>query len=185
MELAIVSLIFFVTGMFLGFTLTVYSLSSILKKTSIDKQDTLLKKTAEEHEMIGSIKYRFKQIANIQEEQLSIISKIEGPSKGAAYSRGRNNISKYVEELEKTKIDIFRSILEDGFDPIVTIYDYDGNQRSIKMSEAVSIADKELENTKPTKKPTNNIKKTDSNIPGEIIPFKPRSNNENGNPKTD
>ena len=109
---------------------------------SLEKDSNKKKvKSAEAHEMIGSIKYRFKEIESITVKQLELMDLIQAPNKGAAHAKGKRGILKNITELEDSKMDIFRSILKDGFDPKVTIYDENGEKVDMKMSAALKKSD--------------------------------------------
>ena len=98
-----------------------------------DKPDDSLIKAIEKQE---SIQKRFAEIEKIREEQSSIIRALEGPSKGAAFSRFRNGAYSEVKKLEQECIDIMQSIVDDDFDPLLTV-DEGGEICKIKMSELI------------------------------------------------
>ena len=98
-------------------------------------------RTPQAHEMIGSIKYRFKEIESITMKQLELMDMLQAPNKGAAHARGKKTLVDSISSLEDNKMDIFRSILKDGFDPKVTIYDENGQKVDMKMSEALKKSD--------------------------------------------
>jgi len=90
-------------------------------------------------EMIwASAKERFDKALAISHEQSQMISKIEGPSRGALYSKWRNDTRSQLLALEREKMDIFRSIIADGLDPLVSVMGDDGEVVKKKMSETVA-----------------------------------------------
>lgn len=106
--------------------------------SSLSKKDEKkLKESASKLELMGSVKYRFTQVNEITERQLSIVSQAERPSASAAHSRYKNDMAGLLKSLEEEKMNIFRSILKDGIDPNLTIM-IDGESKKIRMSEAVA-----------------------------------------------
>ena len=91
-------------------------------------------------EKLGSVKYRFKLVEEITNEQTGLIKSIDRPSASAAHSRHKNGVISRLKELEDKKADIFRSILDDGLDPMITIVDpQTGAPQKLKMSEALAM----------------------------------------------
>lgn len=103
-------------------------------KSKVEKLVTEIKK-----EMIwASAKQRFDQVLKINEQQNDLIGAVEGPSRGALFSKWRNDKRGQLLELEREKMDIFRSILKDGLDPLVNVMGDDGEVTKKKMSETVA-----------------------------------------------
>lgn len=87
-------------------------------------------------ELMGSIKERFKKVDEMIQEQLNLMSMIDGPSKGASHSRYKGEIARRIKELEESKLDIYKTILADGIDPILTAV-VEGDTSKMKLSDAV------------------------------------------------
>jgi len=124
----------------------------VSKKKELSKAD---------REMIGSIKYRLKNIESITIKQLKLMDMIQAPNKGSAHARGKRDLMGSIEDLEKEKMDIFRSILKDGFDPTVSVCDETGYKVEMKMSAAITKSEKH--------------NKTEDNVPLPPNPFRDRT----------
>jgi hypothetical protein len=121
------------------FTLIIFAIMGTHLSKKYDNE-TDLKDTISDIELMGSVKYRFSKVTEITERQLELVSRTERPSASAAHSRHKNSIVGELKSLEQEKIEIFRSILKDGIDPKLQIV-IDGKPSTMKMSEAVELFD--------------------------------------------
>lgn len=87
-------------------------------------------------EMMGSIKERFNKVDEMIQEQLSLMSAIDGPSRGASHSKYKGEIARRIKELEENKLAVYKTILADGIDPTLTAI-VDGDASKMKLSDAV------------------------------------------------
>jgi hypothetical protein len=102
----------------------------------------------------GSVNYRFKQIKKLTEKQFDIAKMIEGPSRGPSFSKYRRQAQKDIQELEDQKLEIFRSMVDDNVDPLISTLDLQGNERKLRVSEM--LAEQEAKSTtKPNTDPNN------------------------------
>lgn len=147
-----------------------------LKQQKSDDKD--LKKILKDVELMGSVKYRFAKANEITEAQLDLVSQAERPSASAAHSRHKNDIIRRLKQLEEEKIDLFRSILKDGVDPVLSVM-IDGVQQTIKMSEAVMMHENNHEGPAPVVEKTETI--TPKNRTLKLV-TETRSDNEPGDP---
>ena len=83
-------------------------------------------------ETMTSVKERFKQVDEIIQEQLGLMSSIDGPSRGASHSKYKSEIARRIKKLEENKLAIYKTILADGVDPTLTaIIDGDLNHLTL------------------------------------------------------
>jgi hypothetical protein len=85
-----------------------------------------------------SVRARFDQIQKIIDRQISLQQSTSAPSKSASHSRWKNDLNRQILEMEKEKIEICRSILADGVDPLITIMGNNNEIVKIRMSEAIT-----------------------------------------------
>lgn len=127
-----------------------------------ETSEAFLKKT----ELVGSAKLRFNKIEDITADQLSLIKQLDMPSSSASHSRYKNTLIRQLSDMENEKIEIMRSIVKDGIDPVVS-FSIDGEIQKMKMSEAVTRHDAK-----------SNVTKTDSKIPHKKNKLQLVTNNE-------
>lgn len=163
----------FITGVI---TLLITAIIFGLRQQKEDDRD--LKKIMKEVELMGSVKYRFAKANEITEQQLDLVSQAERPSASASHSRHKNDIIRRLKQLEEEKIDLFRSILKDGVDPVLSIV-IDGVPTTMKMSEAVDIHDNNQDRPMIPEKKTDTI--TPKNRALKLV-TEERSNNEPSDP---
>lgn len=168
----------FVFGMITGASLILLILGIVgshLSKRYDNETD--LKDTIKDIELMGSVKYRFTRVTEITDRQLELVTRAERPSASAAHSRHKNSIIGELKALEQEKIEIFRSILADGIDPKLSIV-IDGKPSTMKMSEAVALYDTNAGNA-----PSAPQSKTETNTPrnnGLKLVHNQESNDESG-----
>ena len=105
-----------------------------------------------------SIIARLKQAQAITEQQLDIRDATDQPSKNALHSRYKNGLVGDIKKLEEEKLAILKSILDDGFDPTISVRDDNGDVRELPLSHFVN-------NSAATEKPT------DPNAPKRVGRF--------------
>ncbi len=93
------------------------------------------KKAAEQGHATESIQDRLTKVQLITKQQLELASMVDMPSKNALHSRYKNDLHHEIRRMEDDKNVIFRSILRDGHDPLVTILNASQEQETIKLSE--------------------------------------------------
>jgi len=69
--------------------------------------------------------------------QLELTAQLEAPTKGTSHSFWKRDLQSQIMDMEEEKMDIFRSILSDGVDPVLVTMGLDGEREDIKMSVAV------------------------------------------------
>lgn len=91
-----------------------------------------------------SIKERLLKAADITKIQMELRSQQEMPSKNALHSRHKNGLVYEINDLEEQKLSILRSVLGDGFDPMITIINDGGGREEVPLSSYVDRAEKAL-----------------------------------------
>lgn len=181
---------FFLIGILFGALATLGFLTGIsIRATKLDEKQ--VRKIVDEAEKIGSIRQRFEQAQELSAQQLDLIDQAYQPSKSASHSRYKNGLLQQVEDIEKEKIEIFRSIVADGADPYLHLAGPDGELEKIRMSEAIKRAEEGLDLPPPL--PQDSDPKTDTISPQDdasnVIDFakkiKEKRNGKSGSSKTD
>jgi hypothetical protein len=132
---------FFGAGLFISFGL--YQVHKIKKVKNI-LIDQIKKKASELEAKKGSIKDRLVKASNIAQTQMDLKSQSEMPSKNALHSRHKNGIVYEIQDLEQEKLSILRSVLGDGFDPMITVINDGGVKEEIPLSAYVAQAEQLL-----------------------------------------
>jgi hypothetical protein len=167
-----------------GLVIWLGSMLSTKKKYSKEEIERLVKNA----QTVGSVAYRYSIVEDIMNRQLELAAQLEAPTKGTSHSRWKQDIQKQIMQMEEEKMDLFRSILEDGVDPVLVTMSADGQREDIKMSEALKRFDADNETFPPT---TPSRKKTESKNPREnesnvVQMFKSEEKpNESSNPEVD
>jgi hypothetical protein len=86
----------------------------------------------------GAIKLKIERINEISKIQLDYIGALDRPNASASHARHKNNLVSQVKSLEEEKITLFKSILEDGMDPLLTVV-IDGVTKNLRASELLPI----------------------------------------------
>lgn len=79
-----------------------------------------------------------KEVAVCSEQQGAYLGQINQPSKNALHSKFKNDIIRHIKDLETRKIDLFRRILKEGYDPEIPSTAPDGTAVRVKLSVAVA-----------------------------------------------
>lgn len=178
-------------GVLLGIVGTLMFLALIsVRAGRLDEKQ--VKMIIDEAEKIGSIKYRFEQAQELSAQQLDLLNQAYQPSMSAAHSRYKNGLIHRVEEIEKEKIEIFRTIVKDGVDPYLQLAGPDGKLEKVRMSEAIKRSEQGLGITPRPELRKEPTKKTDSKSPREnasnVIDFakiREKRNGKSSDSKTD
>lgn len=88
-------------------------------------------------ELSGSIKWRMGRIEELCKQQVDLTSSINVPSKNAMHSKHKWTILASIKDLERTKLDLMRSVVADGIDLTVVVTDANGGKETLKMSELI------------------------------------------------
>ena len=135
-------------GMFMAYGY--YQLSKI-KKAKSKFAENLKKKLSEFGDKTESVKTRLLKAHDLTQQQLELRAQAEMPSKNALHSRHKNGLVYEIQKLEEEKIAILKSIVDDGFDPTITVLDEAGNRQELPLSSFVNHSQlKQAEEDSPT-----------------------------------
>jgi hypothetical protein len=109
-----------------------------MKKLKDKILDDLKNKLTEQDSKRDSIIARLKQAQAITEQQLDIRAATDEPSKNALHSRYKNGLIGDIKKLEEEKIAILKSILEDGFDPLISVREDSGELKELPLSHFIN-----------------------------------------------
>jgi len=185
----LIGMIFGVAGVIvLGLTGAAIWLTSLLStKKKYSKVE--IQKIVKDAQTVGSVAYRYTIIEEIMNRQLELTAQLEAPTKGTSHSFWKRDIQDQIMDMEEEKMDIFRSILSDGLDPIFTIIGVDGGKENIKMSVAIQRYETHNDrvpsvSSSRTKTESNKSCKNESNlIP--LFKSKENSNDKSSDPEAD
>jgi len=105
----------------------------------------------------ASIKDRLAQASKLAMTQAELRSQAEMPSKNSTHSKHKNGLISEIQSLEQQKIDILKTILAEGFNPIITVVQDGGAKQEVPLSEYVGAAQATVDaalGTKPNVPPT-------------------------------
>ena len=138
---------------------------NVKKKAGTESVADRTTKLLNQAELIGSVKYRFKLITKLTEEQQNLVSRLEGPSSGPAFSKHRNSVYAQVNDLERQKSEIMETILEDGLDPKISMVTPEGETVDVKLSEYLAIRKSKEDNKNlAPNKPVSKVVKKEENV---------------------
>lgn len=130
--------IVFILGMLAG--AVVLATTILYQAQKIKRKLDFIDKAALDTEIANKVRRMFAEIHEITEEQMILMPYIESPSANASHSHHKNETIRKIKSLEERKIELFRSILDIGIDPTITMF-VDGESKQVKMSEALRIQD--------------------------------------------
>jgi hypothetical protein len=96
-----------------------------------------------------TIRQRLAEAGRIADEQAQLRAMAEMPSKNSLHSRHKNNLVGQLFELEAQKISILKTVLGEGFDPMITILRDGGVQEEISLSQYVAQAEESMNLNNP------------------------------------
>lgn len=123
--------------------LNIKSILKLVKKELVAAYDEGVK--------YGSIKLKLDRINEISSEQIKYFGALERPNASAAHSRHKNSIVSQIKAMEAEKIELFKSILDSGVDPLLTVV-IEGETKSMRASELLPILTNETTDTTPQSK---------------------------------
>lgn len=118
-------------------------------------------------ERLGKLKTvseQFLKLKKITDEQMALFGTTQSPSASASHSKHKNSIVRKIQALEKEKRVVMQSILDAGVDPEITTIDDSGNQKTMKLSEAMKLQPIEDIKDTPPKTDSKSPRKKDGNI---------------------
>ena len=111
-------------------------LNAFLKyEKEVDRLVVDINKSYKQAELIGSVKERFNQFHALSADQLDLLGQADRPSANASHSKFKNSIVRELKYLEEKKKAILKSVLDDGIDIEIVMYNQNGVQTKMKISE--------------------------------------------------
>jgi hypothetical protein len=136
-------LLMYLLGFGMGFGVFVaygsYQVRKLRKKRD-DLFEEVKKKALEMETRSSSIRDRLAQASKLAQVQAELRMQAEMPSKNATHSRHKNGLISEMNDLELQKLDILRTILAEGFDPVITVVQDNGSKQDVPLSEYVATA---------------------------------------------
>jgi len=131
--------------------------SSDIAKAKVKNTDSLVQRVIEKTKSLKpldpSVKTRLDESFDITERQLSILGQLDMPQSGPLHGKHKNLLVYELKTLETKKMEILKSIIEDGYNPKLVIINSDSGEReSVFLSEFLSkqaATDKEAALAKP------------------------------------
>lgn len=161
--------VIFGASIFMGYGF--YQVTKIKKiKASLTTQ--IQTKSAEMDQKKDSIKNRLIKASEIAQTQMAIRAQQEMPSKNALHSRYKNGLIGELQDLEQQKIDILRTVLAEGFNPMITILNEKGSQEEIPLSEYVDQAAAILDTNQGNPPPPPSNDPTQPRKAGKFVVYK-------------
>lgn len=153
------NILFFIAGGLVA-TIALFTVGYMALRSDAKKVKDLLEKAKQEQEdqdtKMKTVHSRLKRAAEISTKQLEIAQAIDQPSKNSLHSKYKNQLVGEVKELEKEKRALLRSIIQDGFDPDLTITNQNGEKEQISLSQYMirnGIEPQELDDSVPPPPP--------------------------------
>ena len=117
--------------------------SSEVAKAKAQKTDSILQQLLEKTKSLKpldpSVKARLEESFDITERQLSILGSLDMPQSGPLHGKHKNLLMHELKTLETRKMELLKSIIEDGYNPKLVIINSDSGEReSVFLSEFLS-----------------------------------------------
>jgi hypothetical protein len=111
--------------------------------------DELKKKAQEMDDKRESIKQRLVKASELAQAQTELRAQAEMPSKNSLHSRYKNGLVEEITNLEYQKLDILKTVLAEGFDPMITVLNDAGGKEEMALSVYVNEALSTLNKVRP------------------------------------
>jgi len=134
-------LFFFIIGVLVGAGAFIsYGLHEVhkMKKAKQTLLDEVKKKATELEQKTNSIKERLVKASQISQTQTDLRNQAEMPSKNGLHSKYKNGLVAEISELEQEKINILKTIIVDGFNPIITVIQDGGTKEEVPLSDYIA-----------------------------------------------
>jgi hypothetical protein len=148
-------LLVFLSGMISGVLLFITYGIYKMRKLEKMKEDLLGKLETKAKDLKGqqSIIERLRAASEIAQQQLDLRDAAQQPSKNATHSRYKNGLISELQELEQQKVAILQSILNDGFDPKITVLNSAGEREEMPLSEFLQVESAKSAEASPKEAP--------------------------------
>jgi hypothetical protein len=143
-----------------------------LKKKKDELLEEVKRRAADLEAKSSSIRDRLAQASALAQTQADLRSQAEMPSKNSTHSKHKNGLISEIQSLEQQKLDILRTILAEGFNPLITVVHDGGTKQEVSLSEYVAAAQSNVDalaggkrNETPAPTPS------DPNLPKQVGKF--------------
>lgn len=143
----------------------IYYLSRKMSKKLKKMKDDLMKQLYDRKEELEGlqnetlnpkgqeIRRRLMQASEIAQHQMILRARAEQPSANALDSRYKNGLIGEITTLEHQKLEILKSIIDDGHNPSITVVGGSGEKEEMKLSDYLNEAFTQLGDSTPTPAP--------------------------------
>lgn len=101
-----------------------------------------------------TVKTRLDRAFDITEQQLGIMGALDMPQSSASHGKYKNDLISQLKSLEKEKLDILKSILNDGYNPSLVVLNASTNEKEkITLKDFVARYDDVEDDTPPPPPP--------------------------------
>ena len=83
----------------------------------------------------ADIRARIRKVKDLTDMQMALQIQTDGPQRNAMDGKFKNTIIKDIKDLEEQKVEILKSIITDGFDPVISVANPDGTVETITLSQ--------------------------------------------------
>jgi hypothetical protein len=143
-----------------GISAMVYFSHLVVVMTKVLAGTVKLPNTTEQEGKVARITEKIKKAIALGKEQLDLFGKLDGPNKGAAHSKWKNELGARIRDLETQKIALYQEIVAEGFDPLITMIDANGEPQQVKMSDVCKSYAVKNPDATPAPKPTSTLAPT-------------------------
>jgi hypothetical protein len=88
----------------------------------------------------NSIKERLTKASELAQQQMALKAQMEMPSQNALHSKYKNGLVGELQDMEQQKLDLLKTVLAEGFDPMITVVSETGVKTEIPLSTYVNEA---------------------------------------------
>jgi len=134
--MTIMLLSYFFLGFFLGSAATTLIIRSRLKKIC-EQERALIESTLKALKLETenpSVRDRLRKAQELTKKQLDLFSVIDMPQKNSLDGKYKQQLNEEIRLLEEEKNELLGSILNDGFDPVITVVNEHSKNESMKLS---------------------------------------------------
>ena len=132
-------IVFAIYGFFLGAVLSYLFTSRILLPRgyrAVSQAD--IEKITNRANKVGYTECKLDIVDSINQDQFALIDKLNAPNVSASHSKYKRELMQEIRELDDRKLDILKSIHDDGVELNLTITDgFDGETKQISLSEFI------------------------------------------------
>jgi heme oxygenase len=82
----------------------------------------------------SSVRDRLRKAQELTKKQLELFSVIDMPQKNSLDGKYKQQLNEEIKNIEEEKSELLSSILNDGFDPVITVMNEHSQNESMKLS---------------------------------------------------